>query len=94
MCNLNESANSTRKHPYHSLAQLNNRYSASQQFGFKAYHGCDMATFVVKESINYFLDNGNDFVFGSFLDLSKAYDRVCHPKVFLKLLEHEAPTLS
>ena len=53
-------------------------HTNKQQFGFKAGHGCDMSMFVVQESINYFLENGNEIVFGCFLDLSKAYDRVSH----------------
>ena len=50
-----------------------------------------MADLVVKESVNHYLENGNDLLFGCFLDLSKAYDRVSHPKLFNKLLERRAP---
>ena len=69
-------------------------HTNKQQFGFKAGHGYDMSTFVVQESINYFLENGNETVFGCFLDLSKAYGRVNHALLFMKLLERHTPTLS
>ena len=42
-----------------------------QQFGFKARHGCDMSTFVVKETVSHFLENSDDVMFGCFLDLSR-----------------------
>ena len=67
-------------------------HTSKQQLGFKAGHGCDMSTFVVQESINYFLENGNEIVFGCFLDLSKAYDRVNHALLFMKLVERHIPT--
>ena len=67
-------------------------HTSKQQFGFKAGHGCGMSTFVVQESINYFLENGNEIVFGCFLDLSKAYDRVNHALLFMKLVERHIPT--
>ena len=47
---------------------------------------------MVQESINYFLENGNEIVFGCFLDLSKVYDRVNHALLFMKLMERHTPT--
>ena len=37
--------------------------SENQQFGFKSGHGCDMAGFVVKEAVSYYLENGSVWVF-------------------------------
>ena len=54
-------------------------HTNKQQFRFKAGHESDMSTFVVHESINYFLENGNKIVFGCFLDLLKAY-RITPPR--------------
>ena len=67
-------------------------HTSKQQFSFKAGRGCGMSTFVVQESINYFLENGNETVFGCYLDLSKAYDRVNHALLFMKLMEQHTPT--
>ena len=66
-------------------------HTNKQHIGFKADHGCDMSTFVVQESINYFPENGNEIVFGCFLDLSKAYDRFNHALLFMKLMEQHTP---
>ena len=54
------------------------------QFGFKQAHSTDMAIFALKETINYYLKK-NSSVFICFLDLSKAFDKVNHYKLFLKL---------
>ena len=51
-----------------------------------------MSTFVLQESIKYFLENGNKIVFVCFLALSKAYDRVNHAILFMKLMELHTPT--
>ena len=65
-------------------------HTAIQQFGFKTAHGCDMYGLVVKETVCHYLENGNECMFGCCLDLSKAYDRVSHPKLFMKLLDRGA----
>ena len=65
-------------------------HTTNQQFGFKAAHGCDMCGFVVKETVCHYLENGDECMFGCCLDLSKAYDRVSHPKLSMKLLDQGA----
>ena len=52
--------------------------SCEQQFGFKQGQGCADCSFVRRETIEYYLSNGNREVHVCALDLSKAYDRVSH----------------
>lgn len=60
-----------------------------QQFGFRRGHSCSDCSFVLKETVNYYLSNGNRTVYSCALDLSKAYDRVSHFRLFRKLVERE-----
>ena len=66
--------------------------TSDQQFGFKKGHGCDVGSYVLRETVLQFLEHGNDVVFACFLDLSKAYDRVVHPLLFLKMLHRGTPS--
>ena len=50
--------------------------SSQQQFGFNKSHGCSDCSFVLKETVDYYLSNGNKQVYVCALDLSKAYDKV------------------
>ena len=60
------------------------------QFGFKAKHSTVHALFSLKETINYYVEHGSH-VYCSFLDASKAFDRLVHAGLFLKLIERGAP---
>ena len=51
------------------------------QFSFKAKHGTTMCTMVLKEVVNHYLQNGSS-VASCFIDSSKAFDLVCHDKLF------------
>ena len=62
-----------------------------QQFGFKQNHGCSDCSFVLKETVNYYLQNGDKVVYSCALDLSKAYDNVKHYRLFCKLLQKGVP---
>ena len=52
---------------------------------------CCWRDVVYKEAVSHYLENGNDLLFGCFLDLSKANDRVSHPILFKKMLERGTP---
>lgn len=56
------------------------------QYGFKKQHGCSHALFTFKETTKYFISKGSK-VYCAFLDASKAFDKVLHNGLFLKLLE-------
>ena len=64
----------------------NNNYLATDdlQFGFKKGLGCSNAIFVLRATIDYFKDRGST-IFAAALDVSKAFDKVNHYKLFTSL---------
>jgi uncharacterized protein YqgQ len=56
------------------------------QFGFKANHSTAFCTNIVKKVVNYYTLRGST-VFASFIDFSKAFDKVNYWKLFNKLLD-------
>ncbi|XDV54494.1 hypothetical protein PO909_022775 [Leuciscus waleckii] len=58
--------------------------STDNQFCFKSKHGTDMAIYSLKEIVNTYRDK-NSSVLMSFIDASKAFDRVNHYKLFDKM---------
>ena len=66
--------------------------SSSYQFGFKRKLSTSLAIHCLKESINYYTSNGSN-VYCSFLDASKAFDRLVHAGLFLKLLKRRVPLI-
>ena len=71
------------------------RYSAKLmtyelQFGFKARSSTNMCTMVLKEAIAYYSKNQSS-VFCTFLDASKAFDRVRYCKLFDLLIKRNLP---
>ena len=58
--------------------------TADQQFGFKCNHSCADCSFVLKSTIDYYLERGNSRMYVCALDLSKAYDRA--PVYLVRLL--------
>ena len=66
--------------------------SSSYQFGFKSKSSTSHALHCLKETINYYIDYGSK-VFCSFLDASKAFDRLIHAGLFIKLIERNTPKI-
>ena len=60
------------------------------QFGFKSKHSTTHALFVLQETVNYFTKHGSN-TYVSFLDCSKAFDKVSHKGLFIKLMERNVP---
>ena len=60
------------------------------QFGFKQHSSTHMCTMVIKETISYYVHQ-NSSVFCTFLDASKAFDRVNYCKLFRRLMERGLP---
>ena len=60
------------------------------QFGFTKGGGCEQALFIAKSVIEYYMEYGSNVYIAS-LDLSKAYDRVHHCKLWLKLFDLNIP---
>lgn len=65
--------------------------TSEAQFGFKPSHSTTQATHVLKETVNYYTERGSP-VYTCFLDASKAFDRVCHTKLFQILEERGVPS--
>ena len=55
------------------------------QFGFTAGGGCEKAVFELKSVFEYFVEHDSS-VYLAALDISKAYDRVDHRLLLLKLI--------
>ena len=66
--------------------------SSSYQFGFKSGSSTSHALFCLSKTIDYYIDHGSR-VFCSFLDASKAFDRLIHSGLFLKLIERNTPKI-
>ena len=62
------------------------------QFGFKRESSTSLAVHCLKETINYYTSNGSN-TYCSFLDASKAFDRLVHAGLFLKLLQRQVPLI-
>ena len=60
------------------------------QFAFKKGIGCQNAVFTVQQVVSYFNQRGST-VFMAAIDATKAFDRVCHLKLFDKLKDRNVP---
>ena len=71
---------------------LCNKYlqTDDRQFGFKKNLGCNQALFTVRSTIDFFTDRGST-VYAAALDISKAYDKVRHYKLFTALVRAGLP---
>ena len=57
------------------------------QYGFVAKKRCQAALFTVNTIVDYFVDKGNSVYLTTF-DASKAFDRINHYCLFIKLIEN------
>ena len=62
------------------------------QCGFKQNGSTNMCTFMVKETIQYYLHNGSN-VHAALLDATKAFDRINFCKLFRELINRKIPAL-
>ena len=66
--------------------------SSPWQFGFKRKSSTTHALYCLKETVDYYINNGSR-VFCAFLDASKAFDRLVHSGLFLKLIDTGVPLI-
>ena len=64
--------------------------TSEHQFGFKKNSSTVHALHCLKTTVNHFVNNGSR-VFCTFLDASKAFDRIVHSGLFIKLMERNVP---
>ena len=60
------------------------------QFGFKRNHSTSHSLFVLRSCVDYFVKHGSN-TFVTFLDCTKAFDKISHHGLFLKLIERGVP---
>ena len=73
------------------LEKYRDRLCTSElQFGFKRKSSTHACTMLLKEVLSYYANNQSS-VYCTFLDVSKAFDRVQHCKLFRLLLRRNVP---
>ena len=66
--------------------------TSQQQFGFKRNSSTIHALHCLRETVDYYVNNDSR-VFCTFLDASKAFDRLIHSGLFLKLIHRKVPVI-
>ena len=64
--------------------------TSQHQYGFKQSSSTAHALHCLCETVNFYINN-NSRVYCSFLDASKAFDRLVHAGLFLKLIRRNIP---
>ena len=59
--------------------------SSDHQFGFKTKHSTNMCVFLLKQALSFYSKHDTP-VYATFLDASKAYDRVDHYMLFKEMI--------
>ena len=65
-------------------------HTCDNQFGFKSEHSTDLCIYTLREFIDFYKKR-NTTVFVTFMDASKAFDRIDHWLLFDKLLARKIP---
>ena len=74
------------------LTKLNHLLVTNElQFGFKKNIGCAECSYTLQEAVDYYLRGVTDAVYVAALDLFKAYDRVSHYGLLIKLIQRKFP---
>ena len=66
-------------------------YSNDIQFGFKKQLSCSHSIYIMRKVVNYFVSNGSTVNLCS-LDITKAFDKVNHFALVLKLMKRHIVT--
>ncbi len=66
--------------------------TTDMQFALKKGHSTVMCTLILKEVINYYLNNNSD-VYTCFIDATKAFDHIRYDKLFQILIDRGMPAL-
>ena len=66
--------------------------TTDSQFGFKKATGCSHAIYIARCVINHYTTGGSTVNLAA-LDISKAFDRVDHFGLFVKLMNKRVPIL-
>ena len=64
--------------------------TSKYQFGFKRSSSTSHALHCLRETVDYYVNHGSR-VYCTFLDASKAFDRLVHSGLFLKMMERNIP---
>ena len=65
-------------------------FTHDQQFGFKSKHSTEFCIYTVKSVSKYYTQHHSP-VYACFLDVSKAFDKINHIKLYRKLLDRKTP---
>ena len=76
----------------HCIMYYFSRYltTSDNQFAFKAKVGCSHTIYTLKTVIDQFVINDSTVSLG-FLDMAKAFDKVCHHVLLIKLMKRRLP---
>ena len=73
------------------LSRISNYLDTSpRQFGFKKGTGCNHAIYMLRKTVDFFTSNGST-VNVAMLDLSKAFDKINHFRLFITLMKRNVP---